>query len=93
MGAVEEGGKVASSVVTSLQSQPIILAVVVFNFVFMGAVLYLSYYTRESHERTINLLLEKQDKMATMLYNCTPSGNKTGLRWDLLSNPYIKPIP
>ena len=92
MGAVEEGGKVASTVVTSLQSQPIVLAVVVFNFVFMGAVLYLSYYTRESHERTINTLLEKQDKMATMLYNCTPP-NKTGLHWDLLSNPYLEHNP
>jgi hypothetical protein len=27
--------------------------------------------------------------MVGLLYNCTPGGNKTGLHWDLLKNPYI----
>jgi hypothetical protein len=94
MGAVEEGGKVASGVIASLKDQPLILALVLFNVLFMGAVAWGTSKAREDFNKTIQLLIEKQDKTAEMLYRCTPTtGNKTiapgSLPAQLLSNPYL----
>lgn len=97
MGAVEEGGKVATSVIESLKSQPLILALVVFNCLFMGAVFWGTKAAREDFTKTIQLMIEKQDKVSQMLYNCVPSGNKIiapgSLPLELLNNPYIDPNP
>jgi len=89
MGAVEEGGKVASGVVTALTGQPIVLALVVFNCLFLGVVFYGTQQARLSFERTALRMIDQQEKMANLLYNCVPGGNKTGLHFDLLKNPYI----
>jgi hypothetical protein len=92
-GPAEEGAKVAVSVVESLKTQPLILALVLFNALFMGAVAWGTAKAREDFTKTIQLLIEKQDKTAEMLYRCTPSGNKTlgpgSLPLELLSNPYL----
>ena len=37
-GVVEEGGKVATGVIEALKSQPIALALIVMNIIFVGAV-------------------------------------------------------
>jgi hypothetical protein len=93
-GPVEEGAKVATGVIESLKGQPIILSLVLFNVLFMGAVAWGTAEARRDFTKTISLLIEKQDKTAEMLYRCTPTpGNKTNLpgelHLDLLSNPYL----
>ncbi len=90
MGAVEEGGKVATNIVAALSGQPIVLALVVFNCLLMGGVIYGTRENRMSFERTLSKLIDDQHELSKLLYQCTPSGNKTGLHWDLLSNPFIK---
>jgi len=40
MGAVEEGGKVASGIVEGLKSSPVILAIIVLNVILVSAALY-----------------------------------------------------
>jgi hypothetical protein len=99
MGAVEEGGKVATGVVDALKGNPVILAVIVLNLVILGMVAWATKEARESFQKTITLMIEKQDKLAQLLYQCTPTpqGNRTnipgGLHFDLLNNPYLEPLP
>jgi hypothetical protein len=40
MGAFEEGGKVATGVIESLKSQPLAIALLVINILFLGTVIY-----------------------------------------------------
>lgn len=96
-GPVEEGAKVATSVVAAMSGQPMLLAIIVINLLFLGAVGWGTYKARESFIGTIEKLIDKQDKMAEMLYRCTPTNpsyqqfpppNKSSL--ELLSNPYIE---
>jgi hypothetical protein len=92
MGAIEEGGKVAVSVVDAMKSQPMTLALIVINLVFLGAVGWGTMKAREGFLDTIKVLIEKQDRTAQLLYNCTPTGNKTRFL-ELLGNPYLEPLP
>ena len=64
MGAIEEGGKVAGSVVEGLKSQPISLALIVMNVVFVAFVAWLLYLL---NERTINQYKVKDEQTATLL--------------------------
>ena len=91
-GPVEEGAKVASSVVDAMKGQPMMLAIIVINIIFLGAVGWGTTKARDDFMATIHLLIEKQDKTAQMLYNCVPA-NKTGIHFDLLNNPYVDPLP
>ena len=69
-GPVEEAGKVAVSVIDSLKSQPIVLALVVFNVLFIGAVVWWgSQQRRFVHDETA-AMVQMQSKMAEMIYNC-----------------------
>jgi len=43
MGAIEEGGKVATSVVDSMKAQPLALAVIVVNVLFLAFLVYISH--------------------------------------------------
>ena len=95
-GPAEEGAKVAISVVDSLKSQPMVLALVVFNVIFMGAVAWGTREARNDFTKTIQLMIEKQDKVSQLLYNCTPSGKTIApgsLPLQLLNNPYLDKIP
>ena len=62
MGAVEEGGKVATAAVESLKSQPLALALVLVNVLFLCAGLYavhdIAGAVRGREERRDALLLE-----------------------------------
>lgn len=91
-GPAEEGAKVAVSVVDAMKSQPMTLALIIINLIFLGAVGWGTMKAREGFLDTIKVLIEKQDRTAQLLYNCTPAGNKTSLPWphvDLLGNPFI----
>ena len=91
-GPAEEGAKVAVSVVDAMKSQPMTLALIIINLIFLGAVGWGTMKAREGFLDTIKVLIDKQDKTAQLLYNCTPSGNRTKFL-ELLHNPYIDPLP
>jgi cbb3-type cytochrome oxidase subunit 3 len=75
-GAVEEGSKVASSLIESLKAQPMTLALVVFNMIFIGAVVYANAEQRKlAHEETL-IMLAQQKQMSEWLYRCTPTGQQ-----------------
>lgn len=50
-GPVEEAGLTARTIVESLKSAPGILALVVFNVIFLGVVAYLSIHTGNRFDR------------------------------------------
>lgn len=77
-GLSEEGGKVATTLVESLKSSPLTLALVVFNIMFI-VVIYLGTRDQRIHQEAFqNKLFEQQNKTMEMLYNCTP--NKPGAK-------------
>jgi len=47
MGAIEEGGKVAVGVVEGLKSQPLALALVLVNVLYMGFFVYIAHTMAE----------------------------------------------
>jgi hypothetical protein len=56
MGAIEEGGKVASGVIEGLKSQPLALALIIINMMFLGFTIYIIHSLREHAERKDALL-------------------------------------
>jgi len=65
-GAVEEGAKVATGVVEGLKSQPIALALIVMNVIFVGAAAYAAHELNvrttsryEAQDALIHRLLEQ----------------------------------
>jgi hypothetical protein len=73
-GVVEEGGKVATSVIDAMKSQPMTLALIVFQAVFVGAVVYANADTRQLHHEEMIAMLAQQKQMSEWLYRCTPTG-------------------
>jgi hypothetical protein len=71
-GPIEEGEKVASGLVDALKAQPVILALVVFQVLFLG----LSYigieHARKQNLELVTRMIDSQARYADMLYNCTP---------------------
>lgn len=91
-GPVEEGGKVATGVIDALRGNPAMLAIIVLNLLILGLVYYATREARSDFVKTINLMIEKQDRVAQLLYNCVPA-SKTGIDIDLLKNPYLDHDP
>jgi hypothetical protein len=56
MGALEEGGKVATATVESLKSQPLALALIVINVLFIGFVSFVLHSLKDQAERKDALL-------------------------------------
>lgn len=56
MGAIEEGGKVAHGIVEGLKSQPLALAIIVINVLFLGFMVYITHSLKEQTERKDALL-------------------------------------
>jgi hypothetical protein len=71
-GAVEEGAKVATGVVSALSNNPLVLSLVVFNCLFIAAVVYGSYENRQINAHLIEKFTEQQNKAMEMLYRCIP---------------------
>ena len=69
-GPVEEGAKVATSVVEGLKSQPLSLALIVVNLVF---VVFVGWLAHEFNERTINQYAVKDQLIAKLLDQCKAS--------------------
>jgi hypothetical protein len=70
MGAIEESGKVASNVVGALQNQPVVLAMVIFNAIFVGAVYFSLREARIANQTMSKQMLEMIDKQSDLLSKC-----------------------
>jgi hypothetical protein len=71
-GIGEEGGKVATSLITNLHDSPLTLALVLFNMAFIF-VIYLSVRDQRGAEEAFqNRLFDQQAKSMEMLYHCSP---------------------
>jgi hypothetical protein len=68
-GPVEEGAKVATSVVEGLRSQPLSLALIVVNLVF---VVFVGWLAHEFNQRTISQYAIKDALIAKLLDECKP---------------------
>jgi hypothetical protein len=64
MGVTEETGKVATSVVEGLKAQPIILALIVMNVVF---IIFVGWLLHTLNQRTIHQYEVKDEQTATLL--------------------------
>jgi len=70
-GAVEEGAKVASGVVDALRAQPIALALIVMNIIFVGAVSAGAYAL---NIRTTQRYEAQDALIHKLLDQCRPAG-------------------
>jgi len=71
-GPSEEAGQTARSVVSALSSQPMTLALVVFNVCFL-VVVYLGVRDQRNRQEDFQKqLFEQQTKTMEMLYHCVP---------------------
>jgi hypothetical protein len=71
-GIGEEAGNTARSVITTLKDNPLTLALVVFNVIFV-IVIFLSLKDERKYWAEFqNKLFAQQEKFAEMLYNCQP---------------------
>jgi hypothetical protein len=57
-GIAEEASKVAATTVEALKSTPVVLALVIFNVLFMGAMVYVAIKTSERWEHEIERWVE-----------------------------------
>jgi hypothetical protein len=64
MGALEEGGKVAGGIVEGLKSQPLALALIVINVLFLGFMGFIIHSLKEQGER-------KDALLGDLARNCT----------------------
>jgi len=58
-GPAEEVGKVASATVSALAGTPAVLALVIFNLLFFGVVVYVQYTNGERWEKLFELMLKQ----------------------------------
>jgi hypothetical protein len=68
MGAIEEGGKAAGAVVTGLSSQPLALALVVINVLFLG---FGIWFLRDVINSSNNANVRRDALMASLIKDCT----------------------
>lgn len=72
-GPVEEAGKVAATTVEALKQTPLMLALVIFNIIFIVGVYFSNVSERASQEKITALLIQEHGDMAKMLNACTPT--------------------
>ena len=66
-GPIEEGAKVATSVVDGLKAQPLALALIIMNVVFMA---FAAWITHSINERTIRQFEVKDALIAKLVDQC-----------------------
>jgi len=67
MGAMEEGGKVATSVVDSLKGTPMVLALLVINAVFIGFLTYVAHTMSKKNQADV---IANQELIKQILNTC-----------------------
>ena len=66
-GAMEQGARIATSVVEALKSQPLALAMVVFNLIFVLVVYFAIKEERAGMRQIITMLLEQRQQTIEMM--------------------------
>jgi hypothetical protein len=86
-GLVEEGGQTARTLITGLKHQPTVLALIIFNLVFAGAIFFSVQEQRQYNREIIGQLLSNAAKAEEMLFKCIQprptfegKANEQGLR-------------
>lgn len=69
MGISEQGGKVATSTIDALKSQPLALALIVVNVLFLAFVMFIIHSLKEQGER-------KDALLGDLARNCTVAAPK-----------------
>ena len=72
MGSVEEAGKVATTFIGSFKDNPTVLAMTVFNILFLGFVLWSTIEERSWREQVVTMMVDQQSTSAKMLNACIP---------------------
>ena len=68
----EEAGKVATSFIGSFKDNPTVLAMTIFNILFLGFVLYSTIEERVWREQVVTMMVDQQSASAKMLNACVP---------------------
>jgi hypothetical protein len=63
-GITEQAGKAAQSTIDALRSTPVVLALVVFNLLFVGAMVYVAIKTGERWDKEVQ-------RWADLVAHCT----------------------
>jgi hypothetical protein len=71
-GPVQEGSKIAGNAIEALKSQPMTLAMVIFNCVFIGSVYFGIQNQRNQQAKLMEKMLEQSEKAQAMLFQCVP---------------------
>lgn len=66
MGLEEEAGKVAGGVVRALEASPMVMAILIFNLMFMGLTTW----------QTMDARKQFRELIADVLHNCGPAKDK-----------------
>jgi hypothetical protein len=75
-GPVDEASKIAGNAIEALKSQPVTLALVIFNAVFIGAVYFGIRDQRQQQARLMEKMLEQAEKAQAMLFHCVPQSSQ-----------------
>lgn len=79
MGAIEEGGKIATGFMTSMSSQPVMLGMVVIVLSQIAMLWYTLRFTGDARKNEFELIFKQQKEFAEMLSRCVvvpPGGMK-----------------
>ena len=71
-GAVEEAGQTARTVITTIGSQPLVLALVLMNMALLVFTFYQNHEMTQTRERTGQLIVTWQTEVSKLLANCVP---------------------
>lgn len=73
-GPVEEAGKVATTTIEALKQTPLMLALVLFNIIFIVGVYFSVANERAQNERITSLLIQEKADMDKALGACATTG-------------------
>jgi hypothetical protein len=76
MSLPQEAGKVASSIVDAMKSQPMVLAVLLFNALILGIILWGVKDNRTHQQEVMKSILSQNDKFIDLLTKCL-AGQRT----------------
>ena len=75
-GALEEGAKAASTLITTLGSQPATLALIVISFGLLGFTFYEGHSFNSARSEMLHTFLDQQREVQQLLSHCIVPGPK-----------------